>query len=286
MTFGLANPLQALQNILPGAQRTASQQATILPGAQRTVSQQATILPGAQRTASQQATILPGAQRTASQQATQLGVIQPQPLAYSTLNVCVASTPTRPTILPASYHMPGISGATMGPNAGKILLPGTTTASPLGTTMSFYQQQAMVAGFQQMSQTRLGGTVPQSTLGQSTVQTAGALPQTLLLPLVKRPALDSTYRSVQSSIVSSPLRPHIPLTPATTPLNQLSQVPVTLGPSYLTVPQQVTPTTPATQLRTQNSLGGGAMTPQLPGQQPHPQQHHGYNPTGGAGWGR
>lgn len=246
-TFGLANPLQVLQTILPGAQHTASQQTT------------------------------------------QLGALPPQPLAYSTLNVCVAGTPTRPTILPASYHMPGISGTTMGPNTGKVLLPGTTTASALGTVMNFYQQQATIAGFQQMSQTRMGVTVPQSILGQSTLQTASTLPQNLLLPLAKRPALDSTYRPMQSSVVSTPLRPpltqpgHIPLTPTTTPLNQ---VPITHGPSYLTVPQQVTPTTPAAQLRAQNPLGGGAVTPQLPGQQSLPQQqHHGYS-AGGAGWGR
>ena len=242
-SFGFANPLQVLQNILPGTQHPATQP-TPLPG-----------------------------------------ITQFQPLAYSTLNVSIASTPpTRPTLPPAGYHMPGIptlpSGA-MVPN--KILLPGTSTTS----AMNQYQYQAAVTGFQQSSQTRLApllgtaGTTPQGMIGQT-----GHLSQNLLLPPAKRPALDPSYRVAQSPVLSTPPRPSLTQPnriPATTLLSP--QVPITQGGAAgLSLPQ-LAPTIPTTQQRTQTPLGGGvglhSMTSQLPGQ-----QHHGYNPVGGTGWGR
>ena len=233
-SFGLANPLQALQNILPGTQHPATQP-TPLPC-----------------------------------------ITQLQPLAYSTLNVSVASTPTRPALPPAGYHMAGMptlpSGVMM-PN--KILLPGTSTTGAMSQYQ--YQQQAAVAGFHQSSQTRLT-----PLLG-----TVGTTPQgmNLLLPPAKRPALDPAYRVVQSPVLSTPPR---------SSLTQPNRIPTTLMSPQVTITQggasglslpQLAPTIPTTQPRTQTPLGGGvglhSLTSQLPGQ-----QHHGYNPMGGTGWGR
>ena len=178
--------------------------------------------------------------------------------------------------------MPTLPSGAMVPN--KILLPGTSTTSAMSQYQ--FQQQAAMAGFQQSGQTRLApllgtaGTTPQGMIGQT-----GHLSQNLLLPPAKRPALDPPYRVAQSPVLSTPPRPSLTQPnriPATTLLSP--QVPITQGGAASLSLPQLAPTIPTTQPRTQTPLGGvglHSMTSQLPGQ-----QHHGYNPVGGTGWGR